>query len=342
MQDFNTSGGFGFQTQWENIPNNVRRIVTVDVGYRNLGLCMYNVEKDEMEMLEWIDVARHPDSKTPTNHDVAGRIVSILKGLPNFNQIDLWVVEQQPVKANKSTQPMNLIVEGAIQGMCEMAGVSYLLFDPMAIKQSLCPHIFAEGNYDDNKEQARQLCGLLMRPREMMAIVIACARQHVFAQNYTKRYKLEFDDMADAFIMAMLVCVRLQKRNVFRERMPATASEYDEKINNFFDQLRAPVPIDIQYSAECIDYEKYPFEVRLPHNGDARPANIAHLRRKLFVEVSDDQIQHLLRGEDTVEESRMRKMTDGNFKSTNKERKRGVSRTHQQFLRASKKAKPEE
>lgn len=332
MQVLNTGGGFEFHATWDTLPPRVARFAAVDVGYRNMGLCVYNVRDDRMEMLEWIDLARHPDADNPTAHEVAGRVVNVLRHMPNFHAIDLWVVEQQPVKANGATQPMNLIVQGAICGMCEMAGVPYLLFDPGALKKSLCPHLFTDGTYKNNKEEARTACALTMRPREMLAVVVNCARQHTFSRVFKKRYKgpaeqFEFDDIADAWLIAMIVCVRLQKRNVFLERMPESAAEYEQRIDDLFAMLRAPIPADMQYATECVSYEKHPFEVLLPHDGTAVPADIAYLRPRLFMPMSDEKIARLRSGEAIVEDARKRKLDDGDFRTKYRERKRGVSRT---------------
>lgn len=330
MSELCKQGRAQFQVRIDELPAHARTVLTIDVGHRNLGLCVYDVRADRMLRLEWVDLARHPDAETPSGHEVAGCVVAYLQSLPERLALDLCVIEQQPIVAQNETRYMNLIVQGAICGMCETAGLPYLLFDPGTLKKSLCPHLFAAGEYGDNKRQVRALCSLAMRPREMLAVLVACARQRAFSVAYTKRYKgagaeFEWDDVADAFFFALLMRMRLAGGDL-RARLAADSDEYAARVDALFAMVRAGVPTDERYETECVEYRDESFELRLPHDGHAVAPELRYLEGRVFPRLGAGEVARILAGEELVGESRKRKMADGNFRTTYRERKRGVSR----------------
>ena len=322
-----------FQVRIEDLPR-ARTVLTIDVGHRNMAICVYDVRDDALVRLEWVDLARHPDAETPSGHEVAGMVVAYLQALPERLQLDLCVIEQQPILTQNETRFMNLIVQGAICGMCETAGLPYLLFDPGALKKSLCPHLFSQGVYADNKRQVRAVCALTMRPLEMMAVLVACARQRAFSVNYQKRYKgpgaeFEWDDLADAFFFALLLRMRLCGTSDLETRIARTAREYNDRVAALFEMARGAVPAECRYPTECVEYRDESFDILLPHDGRAVAPELRYLEERLFPRLGDAEIGRILRGEELAGESRKRKMADGNFRTTYRERKVGVSRKAQ-------------
>ena len=332
MSELCKQGRAKFQVRIDALPPHARTVLTIDVGHRNLGLCVYDVRDDVLLRLEWVDLARHPDAETPSGHEVAGIVVAYLQALPERLALDLCVIEQQPILTQQETRYMNLVVQGAICGMCETAGLPYLLFDPGALKKSLCPHLFAKGVYADNKRQVRAICALTMRTPELLAVLVACARQRAFDVNYSKRYKgpgaeFEWDDLADAFFFALLVRMRLRGTSDIETRIARTADEYNARMDVLWDLARGPIPEDVQYPTECVRYLPRSFEIELPLDGGAVAPELRYLEERLFPRLNDVEIARILRGEELAGESRKRKMASGDFRTTYRERKRGVSRT---------------
>ncbi len=330
-----TNTGAHRRTQWQvhlsRLPPGVRTALLIDVGHRNLGLCVYDVKNDALVRLEWVDLARHPEAETPNGHEVAGEVVAYLMDMPERLTLDLCVIEQQPIVAQNESRFMNLIVQGAICGMCETAGLPYLLFDPGALKKSLCPHLFSKGEYADNKRRVRAICALTMRPRELLAVLVACARQRAFAVCFSKRYKgpgpeFEWDDIADAFFFALLMRMRLGDEAAIERRIARTGDEYRARVETVFEVARGAIPADMRYETEFVRYLDESFEIVLPHDGTAVPPELRYLEERLFPRLGDDEIGAILRGEELAGESRKRKLQSGDFRTTYRERKRGVSR----------------
>lgn len=321
--------------QWQvylgKMPPGVRTALLIDVGHRNLGLCIYDFQRDALVRLEWVDLARHPEASTPSGHQVAGEVVAYLMELPERLSLDLCVIEQQPIVAQNESRFMNLIVQGAICGMCEAARLPYMLLDPGALKRSLCPTLFSKGEYADNKRRVRVICALTMRPRELLAVLVACARQRAYSVCFSKRYKgpgaeFEWDDLADAFFFALLMHMRLGDESAIDQRIARTAEEYQARIDVVFELARGPIPADMRYETEYVKYLDESFEIILPHDGTPVPPELRYLEERVFPRLTDDEIAAILRGEELVGESRKRKLQSGDFRTKYSERKRGVSR----------------
>ena len=103
MSELCKQGRAKFQVRIDALPPHARTVLTIDVGHRNLGLCVYDVRDDVLLRLEWVDLARHPDAETPSGHEVAGIVVAYLQALPERLALDLCVIEQQPILTQQET-----------------------------------------------------------------------------------------------------------------------------------------------------------------------------------------------------------------------------------------------
>lgn len=331
----------------ETIPTNARTVVAFDIGERNMGVCMYDVEKDRMEMLEWLDVARDPADDAEKMDMIGVCVGQLVRQWPRLLEADLWLLEQQPIMPKDGGMRLrNTLIENALIMLCEVQGIAYVRMNPGAIRRSVAPNLYVDGGHDNNKEQSILLCSLIMRMDELVAVLVACARQHVLSGAYNRCYKktykgdaahFKWDDMADAFFMVMLYLVlrRDAGNDPIAERLPISSHTYTRKIDALFKMARDGFPAELRYPAELIRYIDDGFSVVLPDSGREEPPGLNYLEARVFPRIKQDELDALHVGENAMRDIRKQKLDTGVMKTTYKQKKAGASRIAFQRKRAT-------
>jgi hypothetical protein len=331
-----------FERTLANIPKDARTVAAFDIGERNMGACLYDVANDRMLLLEWLDVARHPADDAESMDMIGVNVGQLVRQWPQLLEADLWLLEQQPIMPKDGgLRVRNTLIENAMIMLCEVHRIAYVRMNPGAIRRSAAPNLYVEGGHDNNKEQSILLCALIMRMDELVAVLVACARQHVFQGAYPRRYKgdgahFEWDDMADAFFMVMLYLVlrRDADADPIAERLPVSAHTYQRKIDNLFEMARAGFPAHLRYATELIRYTDDGFMVVLPDSGREEPPGLRYLEARVFPRIKQDDLDDLHAGENIVRDIRKQKLDSGSMKTTYRQKKAGASRSAFQRKRA--------
>ncbi len=336
-------GSLLFERTLENTPKDARTVVAFDIGERNMGVCMYDVAADRMVLLEWLDVARDPADDAESMDMIGVNVGLLVRQWTQLLDADLWLLEQQPIMPKDGgLRVRNTLIENALIMLCETRGIPYVRMNPGAIRRSVAPNLYIDGGHDNNKEQSILLCALIMRMDELVAVLVACARQHVLNAAYAKRYKgdakqFEWDDMADAFFMVMLYLVKRREADAdpIAERLPVSAHTYLRKIDTLFEMVRAGLPVHLRYATELIRYTDDGFAVVLPDSGREEPPGLRYLEQRVFPRIKQDDLDDLHAGENIVREIRKQKLDSGNMKTTYRQKKAGASRRAFQGRRAT-------
>lgn len=319
---------------WGNFPESVRTVVAIDIGIRNFGLCLYNVRERRTVMLEWGDLAPDPAEESPGPHNVSAAVDRYF-GADRMRPLwdaDLWVLEEQPAMiagAGRAVESryMNIAMETALTTLCEARRVPYLLCNPAVVKHSMLPHVFTQGVYDDNKDMAKLFAAAAMGIPERVAVILAAGRQHRCAGAGAKRYKgpgaqFEWDDVADAFIYALLAAMATGDAEAISSRLCADAAEYARRNECALSAVEAgfaavggagwPVLPGVAYDAQGRPV------VRV--GGEDVRFDMAYLRARLFPAATDEALASIAKGEAVIMETRAARMATGKMRATPRQR----------------------
>ena len=332
-------GTLKYEFTLETIPKEARTVAAFDIGERNMGVCLFDVVGDRMLLLEWLDVARDPADSAEAMDMIGVCVGQLVRQWPRLLEAELWLLEQQPIMPDKGgLRPRNTLIENALIMLCEVHCIAYVRMNPGAIRRSIAPNLYVDGGHDNNKVQSILLCSLIMRMDELVAVLVACARQHVFNAAYkprfNKRYKgdagqFEWDDMADAFFMVMLYLVLRREADAdpIAERLPVSVQTYHRKIDNLFEIARAGFPPHLIYHTELIRYTEDGFVVVMPDTGREEPPGLRYLEEHVFPRIKQNDLDAIHEGENVMRAIRKEKLDSGVLKTSYRQKKAGASRS---------------
>lgn len=200
-------------------------ILGIDVGWRNPGFCKFNTKLEEADEWVWGDLAPGPNDEIPSHQSQLCILVSkYVDAHPKLFEPDYWVVEDQP-----ATKPMNMAVQNALATLAQHMGKQFRVLNPKHVQMSFQDY-FVETGHDPNKIAVMKLVKPLLTEKEDKMRTDAI--RHQVSMHYTykpKRYKCEklgdevhtWDDMADAWNIAVLVASKMKGKEIHREKQKA-------------------------------------------------------------------------------------------------------------------------
>jgi hypothetical protein len=219
--DTDVAGNILNETTSRIRPNSfVKTITAIDIGIRNMGIVTFDVIKNKVMDIRWVDLFPEPDVWECPPAELVPRFIQYYSANRSLFDTDHWFIELQLINEKKIVD--TTVVQTCIQTLGLDRAIPVNLLAPLGIKPFF-GDTFKGTNHAENKTTAIDLTKKLMYEDELEAFQNLVRKRKEDKKQATllktnKPIKVQPDDPADAFLIAILAGSILTKRNFIKER----------------------------------------------------------------------------------------------------------------------------
>ena len=210
----------------EKPKHGVRRVLGIDIGWRNGGYCNLDLETNRFVKWKWGDLFADPEDMSDDQMEVPERFAKYVRENPVLFDAEVWAIEKQP-----DNQTKNVALQFAIMAVGALMGKRVVIVNPRDIKAVFCNYFQKMGDYEDNKAVAMDIIASLLVEKEREWRDKQRYAQREKDKTYKKRYKHAkmpgsewspvWDDMADGALIAFTIAKMYTDRDLIQERADA-------------------------------------------------------------------------------------------------------------------------
>jgi hypothetical protein len=199
------------------------KIISVDIGWRNLAFIVAEVEDNDLKIIEWGVINILIDEEANVNQTSVEDLIR-LTGKNLRDTVNAWI-EFKPEKAFLETQPMGLMARNVKTKILSHVIQAFFLADGIPV-QFISPKtklkgMETSGSYSENKKFA------VIKTREILS--------QYNLKEWSEKYELsgKKDDLADAFLQgyyAVKMGDKKPKKTLLGKRKKRDAHQETEKI----------------------------------------------------------------------------------------------------------------